>query len=88
MLALGAAGMIVVGSKQQFHHPSSMNVAVIGQGYVGLPLSIQFARSGATVIGLDVDAQKVEALNQGRSYIKHIEPATILEQVKSGRFSA
>jgi UDP-N-acetyl-D-glucosamine dehydrogenase len=65
-----------------------MNIAVIGQGYVGLPLSIQFARSGATVIGLDIDTHKVDALNAGKSYIKHIESTTIIEQVKSGRFSA
>ena len=65
-----------------------MKIAVIGQGYVGLPLSIQFARSGATVLGLDIDTQKVEALNQGKSYIKHIDAATVAEQVKTGRFSA
>lgn len=65
-----------------------MNIAVVGQGYVGLPLSIQFARSGVSVIGLDIDAQKVDALNQGRSYIKHIEAATIAEQVKARRFTA
>ena len=64
-----------------------MKIAIIGQGYVGLPLSIQFARSGATVLGLDIDAQKVEALRQGQSYIKHIDASTILQQVKSGRFS-
>ncbi len=62
-----------------------MNIAVIGQGYVGLPLSLQFARSGATVLGLDIDAAKISALNQGRSYIKHIAPAAIAEQVKAGR---
>jgi UDP-N-acetyl-D-glucosamine dehydrogenase len=65
-----------------------MKIAVIGQGYVGLPLSIQFARSGATVLGLDIDPKKIEALNSGKSYIKHIEPSSIAEQVKSGRFSA
>jgi UDP-N-acetyl-D-glucosamine dehydrogenase len=65
-----------------------MNIAVIGQGYVGLPLSIQFARSGATVLGLDIDNHKVDALNQGKSYIRHIDAATVAEQVKSGRFSA
>jgi UDP-N-acetyl-D-glucosamine dehydrogenase len=65
-----------------------MKIAVIGQGYVGLPLSIQFARSGATVLGLDIDASKVDSLNRGQSYIKHIEAATIAEQMKSGRLSA
>jgi UDP-N-acetyl-D-glucosamine dehydrogenase len=54
-----------------------MKIAVVGLGYVGLPLSIQFARSGVTVLGLDVDAEKVELLNKGRSYIKHIDAAAI-----------
>lgn len=65
-----------------------MKIAIIGQGYVGLPLSLQFARSGATVLGLDIDVAKVEALNQGRSYIKHIPGAALREQIDSGRFSA
>ncbi len=64
------------------------NIAIVGLGYVGLPLSLQFARSGVTVLGLDIDPPKVEAINQGQSYIKHIDPATVLEQVKAGRMSA
>ncbi|MGA2863593.1 MAG: nucleotide sugar dehydrogenase [Verrucomicrobiota bacterium] len=62
--------------------------AVIGLGYVGLPLSIQFARCGVTVLGLDIDTAKVEALNQGKSYIKHIPPEAVAEAVNSGNFSA
>src|SRR5437762_11251959 len=65
-----------------------MKIAVIGLGYVGLPLSIQFARSGTIVLGLDVDRAKVKALNQRRSYIKHIADATVAEAVGSGKFSA
>ena len=65
-----------------------MKTAVIGLGYVGLPLSLQFARSGATVLGVDIDATKVEALNGGRSYIKHIPPETVAEMVKARKFSA
>src|SRR5665213_3175317 len=64
-----------------------MKIAIIGQGYVGLPLSIQFARSGASVLGLDIDEQKIEALRNGRSYIKHIASATILQQVESGHLA-
>ncbi|MEM8943657.1 MAG: nucleotide sugar dehydrogenase [Planctomycetota bacterium] len=45
---------------------------VVGLGYVGLPLCLQFARSGHRVLGLDVDEKKVETLNSGNSYIKHI----------------
>ncbi len=51
-----------------------MTIAVIGLGYVGLPLCLQFARSGVRVLGLDIDAKKVAALNAGRTYIKHIPP--------------
>ncbi len=65
-----------------------MKIAVIGLGYVGLPLSLQFARAGVEVLGLDIDPSKVESLNAGRSYIKHIESSAIAEAAKSGRFSA
>jgi len=65
-----------------------MNISVVGLGYVGLPLSLQFARSCVTVLGLDVDAKKVRLLNEGQSYINHIEPSTIAELVTSGKFSA
>ncbi|HEY9175266.1 MAG TPA: nucleotide sugar dehydrogenase [Verrucomicrobiae bacterium] len=65
-----------------------MTIAIIGQGYVGLPLALQFARSGVTVLGLDVDAGKVAALNAGQSYIHHIPASAVAEQVKAGRFSA
>src|SRR6266480_6575774 len=65
-----------------------MKIAVVGLGYVGLPLSLQFARSCVSVIGLDVDAKKVQLLNDGQSYIKHIEPSAIAKLVRSGKFSA
>jgi UDP-N-acetyl-D-glucosamine dehydrogenase len=65
-----------------------MKICVVGLGYVGLPLSLQFARSGGTVIGLDVDAAKVEALNRGQSYIKHIASDAISAAVDAGRFTA
>jgi UDP-N-acetyl-D-glucosamine dehydrogenase len=65
-----------------------MKIAIVGLGYVGLPLSLQFARSGVDVLGLDIDPAKVESLNQGRSYIKHIESSAIAEHAKSGRLSA
>src|SRR6266567_401784 len=65
-----------------------MKTAIVGLGYVGLPLSFQFARSGVTVLGLDIDTAKVDALNQGRSYIKHIPAEAVAEAVRSGSFSA
>ncbi len=65
-----------------------MKIGIVGLGYVGLPLSLQFARSGVTVLGLDVDRAKVESLNSGRSYIKHITSEDIAQAVKAGKFSA
>jgi UDP-N-acetyl-D-glucosamine dehydrogenase len=65
-----------------------MDIAIVGLGYVGLPLSLQFARSGATVLGLDIDHNKVDALNAGRSYIKHISPGDIQAMVDRKCFSA
>jgi len=65
-----------------------MKIAIIGLGYVGLPLSLQFARSGVEVLGLDIDPVKVESLNQGRSYIKHIDSAVIARHASSGQFVA
>lgn len=65
-----------------------MKIGIIGLGYVGLPLSLQFARSGVDVTGLDVDERKISALTAGKSYIEHIPAAAIAEQVNAGRFRA
>ncbi len=60
------------------------SIAVIGQGYVGLPLSLIFAEAGATVLALDVDEAKVDALQSGQSYIRHIPADRIRRAVESG----
>jgi UDP-N-acetyl-D-glucosamine dehydrogenase len=65
-----------------------MNIAIIGLGYVGLPLCLQFARSGVRVLGLDIDVKKIRALNAGRSYIKHLAAGEIKRLVRAGKFSA
>lgn len=57
--------------------PMISSIAIIGLGYVGLPLGLRFAEAGIPVLGLDVDQSKVDALNAGRSYIKHISAAQI-----------
>jgi UDP-N-acetyl-D-glucosamine dehydrogenase len=64
------------------------SVAIVGLGYVGLPLSLQFARSGLSVLGLDIDKTKIEHIHSGRTYIKHIEGSAISEQVNAKRFEA
>ena len=65
-----------------------MKISVVGLGYVGLPLAIQFARAKIHVLGIDIDPTKVDSINQGRSYIRHIAPTTILEMVKEKRLYA
>jgi UDP-N-acetyl-D-glucosamine dehydrogenase len=62
------------------------SVAIVGLGYVGLPLALQFSRSGAKVLGLDIDSRKVDALEVGKSYIKHISNRDIAEQRQRGHF--
>lgn len=64
------------------------NVAVVGLGYVGLPLALQFARSELSVLGLDVDRDKVKKINAGESYLKHYASSEICQQLKAGRLEA
>lgn len=68
--------------------PMTRKIAIVGLGYVGLPLARQFTRAGASVLGLDVDDAKVVALNQGRSYIKHIPSSDVAAMREGGRFEA
>jgi UDP-N-acetyl-D-glucosamine dehydrogenase len=65
-----------------------VTIAIIGLGYVGLPLALQFARRGVRVLGLDIDAKKVRALNAGKSYIQHIPAGEINKFVRAKKFSA
>lgn len=60
-------------------------VAVVGAGYVGLPLAVEFAAEGFEVITLDVDARKIELLNRGESYIDDIPTAQLAPLVESGK---
>jgi UDP-N-acetyl-D-glucosamine dehydrogenase len=55
-----------------------MKIGIVGLGYVGLPLAVAFAEAGHEVIGLDADQRKIDALNEGRSYIEDI-PSSALE---------
>lgn len=68
--------------------PMNFDVAVIGLGYVGLPLGLQFAKSGLRVLGLDIDAAKIKEIAAGRSYIRHIASEYVTTQVRSGQFLA
>jgi len=62
-------------------------IGVIGLGYVGLPLAVSFAREGCEVIGVDVDARKVEAIESGRSYVEDVSAedlAALGERLSAG----
>src|SRR6185295_1043235 len=61
---------------------------IIGLGYVGLPLALEFARAGLHTTGIDVDRTKIDLLQSGRSYIVDVDDAEIAEQVEAGRFVA
>jgi UDP-N-acetyl-D-glucosamine dehydrogenase len=63
-------------------------IAVVGMGYVGQPLAIAAHEKGFPVLGFDIDAEKVAALNEGRSTIRTISAEKILAMHKSGRFRA
>jgi UDP-N-acetyl-D-glucosamine dehydrogenase len=61
---------------------------VIGLGYVGLPLALELARAGFKVTGIDLDENKIKAINEGRSYIVDTKDEEIAEPVKAGKFRA
>ena len=63
-------------------------VGVIGLGYVGLPLAVEFAKNGFDVTGFDVDVSKVEEINAGRSYILDVKTEDVADSVRAGRLRA
>jgi UDP-N-acetyl-D-glucosamine dehydrogenase len=63
-------------------------VGVIGLGYVGLPLAVEFARQGFHVTGFDVDQGKARAINDGRSYIPDVPESDLASSVKAGKLRA
>ncbi len=63
-------------------------IALVGLGYVGLPLAISFARAGYKVFGLDMDKDRVGKLNRKESYILDVPPSEIAAVVDSGKFEA
>jgi UDP-N-acetyl-D-glucosamine dehydrogenase len=65
----------------------SAKIGVIGMGYVGLPLAVEFAEAGYTVLGVDPLAMKIERLNRGDSYIPDVPTEQIARLVREGRLS-
>jgi UDP-N-acetyl-D-glucosamine dehydrogenase len=63
-------------------------LGVIGLGYVGLPLAVEFAKAGFHVTGIDIDARRVASLKRGVSYIQDVPTADVRALVKAGRLTA
>lgn len=64
------------------------SIGVVGLGYVGLPLGLEFARAGFRVVGIDVDPGRVELVGRGESYIGDVEPEELRRVVDAGRVRA
>ena len=64
----------------------SAHVAIIGLGYVGLPLAIHFGQKGFNVIGFDLDTRKIDRILHGESYIKHIPAEPIKAMIDQKQF--
>jgi UDP-N-acetyl-D-glucosamine dehydrogenase len=63
-------------------------IGIVGLGYVGLPLALEYALKGFKTIGFDIDERKIPLLNSGKSYIKHIKADKIKKVVDSKKFFA
>ncbi|MBS2021704.1 MAG: nucleotide sugar dehydrogenase [Deltaproteobacteria bacterium] len=66
----------------------TLTVGVVGLGYVGLPLALAFIKGGLTVVGLDIDPRKPEAILAGETYLKHIPASDIQTALATKRLSA
>ena len=67
---------------------STARIGVIGLGYVGLPLAVEYAAAGYEVLGIDVSADKVKQLNRGENYIADVDSTKLLGLVKAGKLRA
>jgi UDP-N-acetyl-D-glucosamine dehydrogenase len=63
-------------------------IGVIGLGYVGLPLALEFAKAGFRVVGFDLDPVKVRTLSEGGSYIGDVPAGEVQREVAAGRLVA
>ncbi len=67
---------------------SFKSISVVGLGYVGLPLALEFAKAGIVVYGIEQNPKKVEMVNKGESYIDDVKSEDLLQVVKSGNLKA
>ena len=66
----------------------SAKIGVIGLGYVGLPLAMEFVNAGYNVAGIDIDKKKIDSLNDGENYINDVNDGDLKSAVKKGLFKA
>ena len=69
-------------------HDRSARVAILGLGYVGLPLATIFAEAGFTVVGVEPDQAKVDMLRSGKSYVQDVPTENLAKLIESGKLSA
>jgi UDP-N-acetyl-D-glucosamine dehydrogenase len=86
--ALKLAPMSAAEALRQRIQARTARVGVVGLGYVGLPLALEFAKAGFSVTGIDVQEEKVARLNWGDSYIQDVPSALLTEMIDGNRFSA
>src|SRR6058998_4405451 len=84
-------------SPNTVHHATTLSrliathaarLTIIGQGYVGLPLAVEFARAGFPVTGLDTDLERVAALASGRSHVPDVPSTQVQAFLRAGRYQA
>jgi len=63
-------------------------VGIVGLGYVGLPLAVEFAKAGFSVTGIDLSDSKIARINEGDSYVGDVPKATLAPLVASGKIKA
>jgi UDP-N-acetyl-D-glucosamine dehydrogenase len=64
------------------------DIAIVGAGYVGLPLAVEFTRAGRTVVCIEADGRKVDAIGRGESYVEDVPAADLAALVEDGKLTA
>jgi len=67
---------------------SNPKIGIIGLGYVGLPIAVEYAKAGISVIGFDIDKTKVDTLLEGNNYIDDVNDEDLRNVVKDNKFTA
>ena len=64
------------------------NIGIIGLGYIGLPLAVEFAKAGFTVTGIDIDKSRIQMVNEGKSFIKDVKTKDLRKAKKNLKASS